>query len=300
MYAGRYSTVLNSTLERIIRTVFQCKQDSTEVNRVAASLIWMAAVGVEGANREVELIAHRGASYNAPENTMAAIELAWSQDFDVEIDIHLTLDGRLVAVHDSDTRRTAGRRLVVARSTAGELRELDVGRWMSDEFAGERIPLLEEVLETIPPQRRLFIEVKSGNETVPVLERVVGSSGKAGQVVIISFSLETVVLAKESMPQVPVYLLMRSGRERITRRFKPHDASFIELVREHGLDGLNVHFGGVTAGFVGAAKAFGLNLYVWTVDDTEEARRLVELKVDGITTNRPKWLMEQMAAGKEV
>ena len=111
----------------------------------------------------VKIIAHRGASHLAPENTLASVNLAWELGADaVEVDVHLTGDGRIVAIHDTTTGRTGGTQLEVAQTYSRHLRRLDVGRHKNHDFAGEPIPFLGEVLDTIPPGRHLFIEIKCG------------------------------------------------------------------------------------------------------------------------------------------
>src|SRR3954468_15593010 len=118
------------------------------------------------------IIAHRGASRDAPENTLAAVRLAWAQHADaVEIDVHLTRDGRLAVIHDPDTQRTTGVPRIVAQSTFAELSELDAGAWKNARFAGEKIPALEDVLAVVPDGKRLFVEIKGGPEVVPELRR---------------------------------------------------------------------------------------------------------------------------------
>src|SRR4051812_19201695 len=111
----------------------------------------------------VQIIAHRGASHDAPENTLAAVRLAWAQHADaVEVDVHLTRDWRLAVIHDPDTRRTGDEVCVVADSTLAELQRLDVGQWKDPRFAGERIPTLEDVFGSVPDGKRTFVELKSG------------------------------------------------------------------------------------------------------------------------------------------
>src|SRR3954470_13597201 len=101
--------------------------------------------------KEVELIAHRGESADAPENTMAAFLLAWERRVGaIELDVHLTRDGELIVSHDADTRRTTGTSKVIKDSTLDELRPLDAGRWKGPRWAGERMPTLGEALATIP------------------------------------------------------------------------------------------------------------------------------------------------------
>jgi glycerophosphoryl diester phosphodiesterase len=162
---------------------------------------------VPGPSHAAEIIAHRGASHSAPENTLASANLAWKRNADaVEIDVWLTKDGRIVALHDKTTERTTGRKWNVAERTLAELKTLDAGTWKDKTWAGERIPALEEILATIPDGKRLFIEIKCRAEIVPELERVLKASGKPpAQTAVISFDLDTVRAFKKQMPQLAVY-----------------------------------------------------------------------------------------------
>ena len=127
----------------------------------------------------MEIIAHRGASFDAPENTLAAVRLGWEQSADaVEVDVHLSRDGKIVVIHDDTTRKVAGVPRGVQSQTLSELKALDVGRWKSRRWTGERIPLFEEVLATIPAGKRLFVEIKSGPECLPEFAKVLRRSGR--------------------------------------------------------------------------------------------------------------------------
>ena len=131
-----------------------------------------ATVKREAKRKRPEIIAHRGESSLAPENTLAAVQLAWAGDADaVEIDVRLTADGHLVVCHDADTERTTGQKLVVGECTLAELRALDAGAWKGAEWAGQKIPLLAEILDTIPENKRLFVEVKVGPGSGAGVER---------------------------------------------------------------------------------------------------------------------------------
>src|SRR5262245_27030179 len=111
----------------------------------------------------MEIIAHRGASHEAPENTLAAIHLAWEQQADaVEIDVRLSQGNRLVVLHDGTTAKTAGVNKPVHRQTLAELLQLDVGRWKGPRWAGQRVPILAEALDSVPGGKRLFVEIKCG------------------------------------------------------------------------------------------------------------------------------------------
>jgi glycerophosphoryl diester phosphodiesterase len=229
-----------------------------------------------------KIVAHRGASDLAPENTLASVQLAWRLGADaVEVDVRLTRDGRIVAIHDPTTDRTAGTHLEVAATHSAHLRCLDVGRHKHAEFAGEPIPFLEEVLDTVPAGRHLFVEIKCGPEILPRLEETVNRSGKRSQLVLIGFDLGAMRAAKRRLPDVPAYWL------RDKRLWTPHSLSLVKKAKVCGIDGLDVHWSGVTRRFTAAVKEAGLKLYIWTVDHPAHARRLQRLGVDGITTNRP-------------
>jgi glycerophosphoryl diester phosphodiesterase len=249
--------------------------------------------GVSGCTKPVEIIGHRGASYLAPENTISSFKLGWEKGADVELDVYLTKDDRIVVIHDDTTKRTAGTELKVAESTSEELRKLDVGSFKSDQYAGEKIPFLADVVKTIPRGRKLFVEIKCGPEILPYLKELLARSGKMSRIVIIGFDLDTVAMSKK-MINVPTYWLRGTEKTEDTEEWIPHDPQLAQTAKDKGLDGLDVHYVGVTKKFADAVKVASLKLYVWTVDDPVEAARLVRLGVDGITTNRPGWLREQL------
>ncbi len=256
-------------------------------------LFSLAALGASAYQSPVEIIAHRGDSYNAPENTMASFRLGWQKRANVELDVYLSKDNRMVVIHDASTRRTAGVDLKVKETDSSRLRELDVGRFKGPAFAGERIPFLEEVVASIPPTQKLYIEIKCGKEILPQLRQLLVESGKMSRVVIIGFDLETVAASKKLI-DVPTYWLQNAAKDKNTGQWIPHDPKLVQTAKDKGLDGLDVEYAGVNEEFARAVKAAGQKLYVWTVDDPHEAKRLVKLGVDGITTNRPDWLREQL------
>jgi len=260
---------------------------------IIPGLFCLFIAGMSGCTRPVGIIAHRGASYLAPENTMASVMLGWEKGADVEVDVYLTKDNRIVVIHDETTERTAGTDVNVAESTSDELRKLDVGSFKSEEYAGEQIPFLADIVKTIPPGQKLYVEIKCGQEILPYLRELLAQSGKMSRIVIIGFDLETVTMSKE-MIDVPTYWLKGTEKIKETEEWIPHDPQLAQTAKNKGLDGLDVHYAGVNKEFVDAVKASGQKLYVWTVDDPEDAIRLIRLGVDGITTNRPGWLRDQV------
>ncbi|MBL6765501.1 MAG: glycerophosphodiester phosphodiesterase [Verrucomicrobiae bacterium] len=257
--------------------------------RITALLLMTATLSAHSA--PVEIIAHRGASFDAPENTLSAVNLAWERDADaVEIDVMLSKDGRIVVIHDKDTKRLAGVERKVLDQTWEELQKLDVGKWKDSKWAGEGIPLLGPVLSTIPAGKRMFVELKTGPEIVPELKRAVKSARKqAAQIVFISFSLEACAAAKREFPEHEVAFISRyrAGKEKIE--------TLIDQARSAGLDALDLDGNGSVGKREGEAiKRAGLKFYVWTIDDPDRAKELISAGVDGITTNRPKWLSERL------
>ena len=112
---------------------------------------------------QVQIIAHRGASYLAPENTVASAKLAWELGTDaVEVDIFLSKDNRIIGIHDPTARRTSGHDYVIMDTHSDVLRTLEVGSFKDEKYRGEKIPFLEEIIQTIPHGKELVVEVKLG------------------------------------------------------------------------------------------------------------------------------------------
>lgn len=236
-----------------------------------------------------EIVAHRGASYLAPENTVASVKLGYALEADaVEVDIHLSADKRLMVIHDPDTKRTAGGEDVsIANTHSDELRKLDVGSWKDQQFRGEKIPFLEEVLAEVPEGKMLVIELKSSAGSVPFLQQLIEESTLQHQLVLISFDKMAIVEAKQRMPDIPAYWLLHDYQEHSLEEA-------IRIAQEHKLEGLDVHYKLVDEAFMQQMEAAGLEVYVYTVNDPAEAKRLQALGVKGITTDRPGWLREQL------
>lgn len=276
-----------------------CNLDLSCLAGVLLSGLVILAGGLAGRAFGVEIVAHRGASYSAPENTLASVRLAWQRNADaVEIDVYLTADGRIVALHDATTKRTTGKDWKVADRTLAELKTLDAGVWKGAAWAGEKIPTLQEILATVPDGKRLFIEIKCGPQILPELERVLKASGKQpAQTVVISFDLATVRAVKGTMPLLPVYWIRPTSprRDKKTGQIVDRLDDLIETCRKSGLDGLDLaHDSQLTKELIARIHGLGLEMHVWTVNSPDDARKLIALGVDGITTDRPGWLREQL------
>lgn len=244
----------------------------------------------------MEIIAHRGASKEAPENTVAAYKLAWEQGADAgEVDIYLTADQKIVCLHDPSTSATTGVDLDVTQATFDQLRALDAGSWKDPRYKGEPIPLLDEVLATVPPGKKLYIEIKSGPEILPFLAECIDRSGKRGNIEIIGFNLKTVAEAKKMFPDLPAHWLCATRYDEAADRWLAHDLGWIDLAKAYQLDGLDVNYGGVTPQFAQAVHEAGLRLTVWTINSPDLAQRMRSLGAHAITTDVPA-LMLPLAA----
>jgi glycerophosphoryl diester phosphodiesterase len=244
----------------------------------------------------VEIIAHRGASFDAPENTLAAMKLAWEQKADaIELDLWISKDGELIVFHDSDTKRFEQPARKISSLTWRETQVLDVGNWKGAQFKGERIPTLESILASMPSGKKAVLEIKCGPEIVPELERVIRASGRsAKQLVVISFNFDALLASKKAFPEVPHHFLYDYKKDAKTGEF-PELKPLLARAKAAKFDGLNLNFRWpITKEFVSEVKGAGLQMLVWTVNDAAVAKQLVEAGVDAITTDRPQWLREQL------
>ena len=265
-------------------------------------LLWMllTTMMVHAQSKATEaplLVAHRGASYEAPENTVASVKLAWTKRADAtEVDIHMTRDHQIVVIHDKSTKRTAGVDLSIAANDYASLKDLEVGSWKSPDYEGEPLPLLEEVLQHVPDGKQIFIEIKCPKEVLPYLKQVVHDSGLlAQQTVFIAFDWETIRQTKLIFPSSACYWLSGFKQDKTSGTWEPSAAEVLERALEAKVDGVDVsHSGPVSAQFVAAAHEKGLEVHVYTVNEIADARRVMIAGVDGITTDRPLFLREQL------
>lgn len=234
----------------------------------------------------VEIIGHRGSSYLAPENTVASAKLAWETGADaVECDIYLSKDNKIIVSHDANTKRTTGRNYNIKDTYSDTLRKLDAGSFKNVSFKGEKIPYLEELIQTVPPGKELVIEIKCGSEVLGELKKVTNDNGKDKKFVFISFDLQTISDTKKAFPGNSCYWLC-SNPDLLEKNFK--------LVKENGLDGFSLSYNIINVDVVKRIQETGLELFTWTVDDKDEAERMISLGVKGITTNKPGWMKEQL------
>ena len=233
------------------------------------------------------IVAHRGSSFDAPENTLPAFRLAWEQGADgVEGDFLLTKDAQIVCIHDASTKRLADKNLVVSKSTLQELRALDVGAWKHEKFKGTKIPTISEVFATIPKGKKIFVEVKCGPEIVPFLVKEIRKANlETDQVRLICFNTKVIKSFKENMPNHKAYWL--SGFNKKNGSWKPSVDQVITTLQNCKADGLDSQHT-IPPEFSKSVIKAGFEWHAWTINDARTAQRLAKRGIDSITTDRPK------------
>lgn len=244
-----------------------------------------------------QLIAHRGESYDAPENTLASINLAWKNGAPaVEIDIRLTKDNKIVVIHDRNTWRVSKKFKYVHLTRLRELQELDVGILKNVKYKGERIPTLEDILNTVPNNRKIFIEIKSNPKIIPYLISVINVSGvDVDQIKIISFSLRTLIEVKRQLPACKVFWIRNLDYYWIRKIFPPSINRILKKALKYNINGLDLWAGNMlNHKIIMSINTSGLKLYVWTINNPEKALTLLKMNIEGVTTDRFKWLNDHL------
>ena len=226
------------------------------------------------------VMAHRGASAVAPENTLVAYERAIGMGADyAELDVRQTKDGAIVLMHDKTVHRTTGVKGFVWDMTLDELKQLEAGSWFGEEYRGEPIPTLEEVIRLVKGRMKLNIEVKISENEPGIAQKVVDivrSEDFSRDCIITSFDMETVKTFKAIAPDLRTGFIF-------DKEYRPD-------VFEGNWDILSSNHKLVDAEFMRLAKKSGKKTYVWTVNEREEMLRLLGLGVDGIITDKPDLL----------
>jgi len=235
-------------------------------------------------------IAHRGASGHAPENTIAAFDKAFEMKADyIEIDVQMTSDGRLVAIHDTTIDRTTNGTGSVGDYTLEELRQLDAGSWFGEKFAGEQIPTFEEILDRYRGKIGILIELKSPELYPGVEEKVADALIERNmhkpnnkKIIIQSFNHASVQKSKEHVPNIPHGVLTGLSWADVTDEQLTEFAAYADFFNPN----MNI----VTHELVGKVQDKGMKMYPYTVRTQEQADNLFELGVDGIITDFPEYV----------
>jgi glycerophosphoryl diester phosphodiesterase len=244
------------------------------------------------------IIGHRGASHDAPENTIASYKLALQQGADgFEGDYWLNASGQILDLHDKDTKRVAGKKLVVTTAPLKQLRSLDIGSWKDPKWHAERMPTLDEILAIVPAGKKVFLELKSGPELAAPMAKVIAASHVSPkQIVLISFHADALAECKMVMPHLKTLWLcgMKKKKDGTPPPTEEEVADTLKRIHADGLDAEAApeYF---DAAFIKRLRELGCREFsVWTVDDPKIAKLYADLGAWSITTNRPGWLREQL------
>ncbi|MFD3550150.1 glycerophosphodiester phosphodiesterase [Streptomyces sp. NPDC058655] len=247
----------------------------------------MTAASSLRAARAVRVVAHRGASHEHPEHTLAAYRQAVADGADaLECDVRLTADRRLVCVHDRRVERTSDGRGAVSALTYAELAALDFGAWKGEGHAGSRVLLFEDLLrEALAAPRPVGLAVETKHPTlagglleaelVRVLREYGLADGASGRIEVMSFSRTALTRLHRTAPGLPAVYLMERRLRPVRPPYATHAGPGIDLVRRD-------------PGLVGRLRRRGLSVRVWTVDEPEDVELCVRLGVDTLITNRPR------------
>jgi glycerophosphoryl diester phosphodiesterase len=244
------------------------------------------------------IVGHRGASHDAPENTISAYKLALEQGADgFEGDYWLGQGGHVVCLHDADTKRVAGKQLAVTKAAFEDLRKLDVGSWKGKKWRGEKLPTFEECLAVVPAGKKFFVELKSGPEVVgPIAKAIEKSSVSPEQIVFISFKADALAECKKQMPHIKALWLCGMKPKKNGEQPPTAEEVAATIKRIHA-DGLNAESAleYFNEAYIRRLKDLGVNEFsVWTIDDPAIAKQYADLGAWSITTNRPAWLRERL------
>ncbi len=237
------------------------------------------------------VVAHRGNSAVAPQNTLAAFEAAWRAGADlIELDVQLTRDGHVVVIHDDTVDATTDGTGTVTDLTLAEVRALDAGSWFSGAYAGQRVPTFAEVLDLLVrrPGTDLLLEIKGSWSTdqVRLVTGPITDAGLTDRVIGQSFWPETVAAIAEADPSMRRGLLVFEVPEDLLGR-----------CAELGVMTCNPYGPLLVAdpGLVGRLHEAGIRVMVWTLDEPEHWAAAVALGVDAIITDRPDRLAGYLA-----
>lgn len=241
----------------------------------AVAMGWSLAANLRVTD-DVSIIAHRGASNEAPENTMAAIQQAIKDEADwVEIDVQETVDDHIIVFHDSDFMKLAKNPLKIWDATLADVEAIDIGSWFDPKFSDQRAPTLRDVLKACKGKIRVLIELKYYGHDVDLENRVaqiVEEEGMVDQIELMSLKLEAVTKMKKLRPTWRVGLLMSVA----TGNLKASEADFLAI---------NGAF--VDRDLIKKAHQRQQDVLVWTVNDAASMSTMIGMGVDGLITDKP-------------
>ena len=251
------------------------------------------------------IIAHRGASAFAPENTLAAFRRAIEEGADgIEFDVRLAKDGVPVVFHDSKLKRLAKIERRVSDFTAEELNKIDVGSWFNqafprrsdDSFSGETVPTLKNLFELLRDFKGIvYVELKGENSLISALTAAVCNAiqqtNLLPNIIIKSFSLEAIKIAKQILPEIKTAALFEPKILTILRKKK----FILDEAAKYDADEISLHYSLATKSFVRRARENNFSTVIWTTDKNVWVKRALDYGISAIITNNPAKLLAERA-----
>ena len=284
----RYTDIDDITFEFI-----DIQEGPARRRRIAYAVIMVAALGADACYllisfnnnpfenvaifHETKVMAHRGASTEAPENTMAAFQKAIDDMADyIELDVQLTNNGEVIVMHDSNAYRTTGVDANIVNMTYKEVKTLDAGSWFSDEYVGENVPSLKEVLELTQGKIKLNIELKPADNGTALAKntvRIIEKYNMVNDCVITSFSESALKAVKTYNQEIKVGYIL--------------SAAYGDFYDMKNVDFFSVNAAFLSKRTIDAIHNSGKRVYAWTVNNKESIKNLTNKGVDGIITDNP-------------
>lgn len=243
-----------------------------------------------------KIIAHRGASSIAPENTKAAvIEALKLKPHRIEIDVQQTQDGEVILMHDITLNRTTNGVGLIKEKTFGELSRLDAGSWFSKTFTGEKIPKLESIIQLINGKCELIIEIKKGDDFYPNIEKnilnLIKKYNAEDWVIIHSFDNKILETVHKLNPNISLHKLF-VGKLKFVPFIVSNTINKLDWEAHNYIEEYSINYAFANRDIIKNLKSRGKKVNVWTVNDHNIAEELIALGVDGIITNNPRLFEE--------
>ncbi|WP_338335322.1 glycerophosphodiester phosphodiesterase [Bacillus altitudinis] len=235
------------------------------------------------------IIAHRGSSSAAPENTIAAFDVAVEQGADyIELDVQMTMDQHVVVIHDDTVDRTTNGNGLVKSYTLDQLKKLDAGSWFDQQYTNERIPTLQEILERYSQRIGILIEIKHPKRQIGIekaVARIINRFAYSRHIMIQSFDVHALQRIKAFAPSLRTALIIKPDVFKLTKRKLTTYSSFA--------NGLNMKKTMINKWWIDRIHSFGMEVFIWTVKDQKTADRFKKYPIDGVVTDNPLFFQKE-------
>ena len=235
------------------------------------------------------IIAHRGSSSAAPENTIAAFDVAVEQGADyIELDVQMTMDQHVVVIHDDTVDRTTNGNGLVKSYTLDQLKKLDAGSWFDHQYTNERIPTLQEILERYSQRIGILIEIKHPKRQIGIekaVARIINRFAYSRHIMIQSFDVHALQTNKAFAPSLRTALIIKPDAFKLTKRKLTTYSSFANC--------LNMKKTMINRWWIDRIHTFGMDVFIWTVKDQKTADRIKKYPIDGVVTDNPLFFQKE-------